>query len=283
LGRSRSRSGWPWSSWQRCGARILAAALCGALSALSWAQAAPGPDGPDPAARCEAAALRAARAEGVPERLMRAIALAESGRSREGALRPWPWTVNMEGEGRWFSAPGPLLDWVRARQAGGAQSFDLGCFQVNHFWHGDAFPSLEAMLDPQANATYAARFLKALKAETGSWELAAGWYHSRTPERASRYRARVLRLREGLAPPRLRLASAPAPAARPARPGGGDAAPGRAGHGARIAAAPGPDAALASLAHAWVAGGAPAPLIGARAAEGGLLRRARPLFAREDG
>ncbi len=144
----------------------------------------------DPADICEIAAQRAARAEGVPPRVLRALTLTETGRSRNGAHRPWAWTVNMEGKGRWFDSRGEALEWVRENHARGARSYDIGCFQINYRWHGEAFDSVEAMFDPDQNASYAARFIKALHAETGSWTAAAAYYHSRTPKYANRYKER---------------------------------------------------------------------------------------------
>ncbi|MEM6744852.1 MAG: hypothetical protein AAF676_14120, partial [Pseudomonadota bacterium] len=181
-----------------------------ALAAPPSARAAPGPDAlPAERAgalsdRCESAAIRAAAASGAPLDLLRAIALAETGTALGGEARPWPWTVNMEGEGRWFASPADLLDWVERRRRAGARSFDLGCFQVNHLWHGEAFASLQEMIDPETNALYAARFLRELREETGSWEAAAGLYHSRTPELASRYRGRVLAILAELQAPGAR-------------------------------------------------------------------------------
>ncbi len=145
----------------------------------------------DPSALCDAAVARAAAKHGAPERLLRSIALVESGRTRNGERRAWPWTVNMEGEGRWFDSRDEALAFVRARQAKGAKSFDLGCLQVNHYWHGKAFDSLEAMIDPAANADYAARYLSGLAAETGDWMRAAGYYHSRNPKPFARYSALI--------------------------------------------------------------------------------------------
>ena len=52
--------------------------------------------------------------------------------------------------------------------------------------------SLDDAFDPTANAAYAARFLSALYTETGSWEAAAGRYHSVTPALGEAYRERVL-------------------------------------------------------------------------------------------
>ena len=54
------------------------------------------------------------------------------------------------------------------------------------------------MFDPDVGAAYASQFLKSLHAERGDWSLAAGAYHSQTPERAGVYRARFDRILAGL-------------------------------------------------------------------------------------
>lgn len=137
---------------------------------------------------CHAAAREAAARTGVPEAVLLAISLTETGTKRDGRFDAWPWTVNMEGKGVWFDSRDEALAYALAEQARGARSFDLGCFQLNHRWHGEAFQqSVEAMFDPVATALYAARFLGDLYAETGSWEKAAGLYHSRTPALAEKY------------------------------------------------------------------------------------------------
>jgi hypothetical protein len=152
------------------------------------------PNGPDLGSVCLAAADAAADAARVPRAVLRALTRTETGRSRGGALQPWPWTVNMEGAGHWFDTREEALAYVGREQARGARSFDVGCFQINHRWHGQHFESVEAMFDPAANAAYAARFIAELFAETGDWSRAAGFYHSRTPEFYNRYRSRFDRL-----------------------------------------------------------------------------------------
>jgi len=147
---------------------------------------------------CEQAAARASASSGVPLSVLRAIALTETGRTRNGAFRPWPWTVNMEGKGEWFDSYEEAYGYVRKHHARGARSYDVGCFQINYRWHGEHFASLEEMLDPDVNAAYAARFLTELHAELGDWSRAAGAYHSRTPHFASRYRTRFDRIRARL-------------------------------------------------------------------------------------
>lgn len=155
-------------------------------------------------ALCESAAQTVALSSGVPASVLRTITLTESGRKHGKHLRPWPWTVNMEGVGKWFATQAEARAYVQTHFDGGARSFDVGCFQINYRWHGQAFSSIDEMFDPMANARYAASFLKSLHAELGDWSLAAGAYHSRTPKYALRYRTRFDQLRatlEGVAPP----------------------------------------------------------------------------------
>lgn len=147
---------------------------------------------------CDAAAARASAASGVPLSVLRAIALTETGRTKRGAFRPWPWTVNMEGRGAWFDSFEEAREYVAGHHARGARSYDVGCFQINYRWHGQHFSSIEEMFDPDANAAYAARFLSELYAEFGDWSRAAGAYHSRTPSFAGKYRARFDRIRARL-------------------------------------------------------------------------------------
>ena len=151
-------------------------------------------------ALCDRAAQEASRATGVPENVLRAITRTETGRAKGGALQPWPWTVNMEGDGHWFDDRDAAKAFVFKRFKQGARSFDVGCFQVNYKWHGHAFASIEEMFDPQRNADYAARFLLRLYQELGSWTAAAGAYHSRTPEYANKYLARYEEIYADLGP-----------------------------------------------------------------------------------
>jgi hypothetical protein len=144
----------------------------------------------EPADLCRASARIAAAEAAVPEEVLLAITLVETGRTIEGRLQPWPWTVNADGEGHWFPDRESAVLFAEALDANGQTSFDVGCFQINHRWHGDGFGSVEAMFDPVENARYAARFLAELAQDRDNWSSAAGAYHSRTPAFAERYRMR---------------------------------------------------------------------------------------------
>lgn len=152
----------------------------------------------DASAICRRVAQEAAAAEEIPFSVMMAISLTETGRKSAQGFTPWPWTVNLEGKGYWFTTASQALEFAEAAFAKGARSFDVGCFQINYKWHGQAFASIHEMFDPRANARYAARLLKRLFAERGSWPQAAGAYHSQNPEHAGPYAARFERIRDGL-------------------------------------------------------------------------------------
>lgn len=152
---------------------------------------------------CDAAARHAAEVTGVPADLLRAITLTET--QTDGTA--WPWSINHAGKGHWF----PTRDEAVAAaskilKTGG--SADLGCFQINSHWHGDAFPSPDAMLDPVENALYAARFLAELHGETGDWSAVVAAYHSRDEFRGAAYLERVRDVQDALeSPPQFAVPS----------------------------------------------------------------------------
>lgn len=157
---------------------------------------------------CRAAATRAARAHDVPPEMMQAITLVETGRSRDGTREPWPWTVNVTGRGYWFDSREKALAHVRETLKQGETSFDVGCFQLNYHWHGQAFRDVEQMFDPEDGADYAARFLRGLYDEAGDWMTAAGYYHSRTKAHFDRYTGLIAAALDREVPQALALASA---------------------------------------------------------------------------
>jgi len=143
---------------------------------------------------CRAAITEAERGANLPRGLLQAIGRVESGRRdpETGQFAPWPWTINAEGEGKYFPTREAAIAHVRQLQARGVRIIDVGCMQVNLHHHPNAFASLEQAFDPLTNARYAARFLSELNGGRADWRQAAGHYHSQTPERAGPYREKVL-------------------------------------------------------------------------------------------
>lgn len=184
----------PAGRYRRAFKALLAMALLGVL--LMAAR------GTEPAAEADhwslcLDAIRAAeRNTGLPPHLLEAIALAESGRRHDAAegFAPWPWTVMAEGRGRFLPAKADAVAAVRDLHARNIRNIDVGCMQINLQHHPAAFGDLDEALDPVANADYAARFLKALFDESGSWANAVARYHASIYGRNRQYRTRVMRI-----------------------------------------------------------------------------------------
>jgi len=141
------------------------------------------------------AAIRTAESEyHLPPGLLGLIAKAESGRpiTSMNDIRPWPWTINADGEGLFLDSKAAAVAWV-AQQQSRRRFIDVGCMQVDLPMHPRAFASLEEAFDPGANARYAARYLSGLyRDEAGrNWDVAVGLYHSHTMSLAAAYRDRV--------------------------------------------------------------------------------------------
>ncbi|MCA3323410.1 MAG: lytic transglycosylase domain-containing protein [Roseomonas sp.] len=162
--------------------------------AATIAAARPAPPAlPQPWGLCAAAIAAAERDSGMPAGLLGAIAKVETGRrAPDGSVQPWPWSYNAAGDGRYAASQAEALQEVRALQARGVRSIDIGCMQVNLLHHPAAFPNLEAGFDPATNLAYAVRFLRELRARTGDWNQAVAMYHSATPERGLIYQQRVM-------------------------------------------------------------------------------------------
>ena len=173
--------------------------LCGAMAVMIAMADAPAVAGPvglpnDPWRLCPEAIAAQEKALAIPKHLLSAIALAESARKHPtfGRRMPWPWTVMAEGEGRYLPTKEAAIAEVRALQARGIRNIDVGCMQVNLHHHADAFYSLDNAFDPFANVAYASKFLRSLYEDFGSWQEAAGRYHSATPELKGPYRDKVV-------------------------------------------------------------------------------------------
>ena len=123
---------------------------------------------------CEAEMRAAAVKYDVPLGVLYAVGLTESG--RKDSLQPY--AMNIGGKAYFArDLTDALKKFGEARDAGIAL-IDVGCMQINHHFHGAEFPSVSAMFAPKANVDYAARFLKALRKQEGSWTLAVARYHA---------------------------------------------------------------------------------------------------------
>jgi hypothetical protein len=144
-----------------------------------------------PGQLCDKAAANASEANRVPIDILLAISRVETGRNAAGVLTPWPWTINADGTATYYDSEAEAVAAASSHLTDGTGTFDIGCFQLNIRYHGQAFSTFEEMFDPEKNADYAARFLVSLYQETGTWADAVAAYHSRTPDLAQSYLNRV--------------------------------------------------------------------------------------------
>lgn len=179
--------------------RPLSRCLCLAILAVALPLLAQARTAAEEALACDQAAQQAADQTGVPLDVLLAISRVETGRTVDGQLAPWPWSVNQAGDGTWFDTRTAAEFAVSEALSTGATNIDIGCFQLNYHWHGQEFASITDMFDPVQNALYAAGYLLRLQSEHGGWDGAIGAYHSKRAEAAEAYLARVTQIM-GLSP-----------------------------------------------------------------------------------
>ena len=166
--------------------RRLAAALAAGVVFTSPALAEDASN--DPLRACDRAAAHAEAEWHLPAGLLAAIGMVESGRSGLESALPvaWPWSINAGGRGFYLSSKPAAIEAVRGLRAAGRQTIDVGCFQVDLFYHPEAFVTLETAFDPDANGCAAARILTLCAFQRQfSGNTAIALYHSASPIRAA--------------------------------------------------------------------------------------------------
>lgn len=130
---------------------------------------------------------------GVPDEVFFAVALQESGKSRDGKFLPWPWTLNIDNQGFYFddreSAELALLRAMHtAEKKGTVGRVAVGLGQIYMPSHAKQFASPLDALDPTVNLNYAAKliateYLWTVRQGRPDWWVAVGRYH--TPSNAA--------------------------------------------------------------------------------------------------
>lgn len=132
----------------------------------------------------------AATDAGVPSDVLYAVALTESGLRIDERVRPWPWTLNVAGQGRFFrSRDDACAALIAVLQNTPAKRVDVGLGQINYGYHAQRVSHPCELLDPYQNLSIAADILKNQYRSAEGWLAATGRYHSPAGgERARRYR-----------------------------------------------------------------------------------------------
>ncbi len=130
----------------------------------------------------------------IPPQLFYAIALAESGKMIEpiNRRRPWPWTLNIAGNGVYFKSRWAAWQALHESLLAGQDLVDIGLMQVNWRYHRASLGSTWLALDPTRNLSVGADILKDCYQKRRDWWASVGCYHAPSNQaRAKRYRARV--------------------------------------------------------------------------------------------
>lgn len=123
---------------------------------------------------CESEITAAAAKYQIPPGILYSVGLTETG--RKGSLQPF--AMNIEGKAYFANSADEVLQRFTAARAQGAKLIDLGCMQINYYFHGENFASANEMLNPRKNVEYAARFLANLHARHETWTMAVARYHA---------------------------------------------------------------------------------------------------------
>lgn len=148
-----------------------AGALC-LLCLAVWTTPAATRDIPPPAYQL------AARDAGIPSAVLYAVALQESGVTLRGRRVPWPWTLNVAGQARWFQTrEAACTDLRRALREVPRTRIDVGLGQINVGYQAGRFDHPCELLDPYRNLAIAATILREHHTPGEDWLLAIGRYH----------------------------------------------------------------------------------------------------------
>ena len=119
----------------------------------------------------------------IPENLLLAISKVESKHS--------PWAVNAQRKSRFFSTKEAAIQHIQKLQAKGVKNINIGCMQINLQTRGRKFKDIGDILTPYNNIAYAAKLMKVLYAQYGSWEEAVKYYHSSSSVHNVTYKHKV--------------------------------------------------------------------------------------------
>lgn len=136
---------------------------------------------------------------GMDSDLLYAIALAESGTTFKGMRRfgPWPWTLNVDHDPRFFSSRSAARKGLEQEVANGNDRIDVGLWQINLRWNGHLVHNPLDLLDPVTNLYAAAAVLQQCGDRFDSTRAVLSCYHAGSVRDIGlAYADRVIRLAE---------------------------------------------------------------------------------------
>jgi len=152
------------------------------------------PLGTAQAASCTEHVLEAERNLSIPRGLLLSIALVESG--QDGS--PQPFAMNLDGKSVYSESVDEAKNHLLDSKGQVRQNATVGCMQLSVQHHRANFRPVERILDPAANVWYAARYLKRLRAESGSWSAAVARYNGGSRSQQRDYTCKIYQHLESL-------------------------------------------------------------------------------------
>ena len=128
----------------------------------------------------------------LPKNILLAISLTETGRLVDGIYIPWPWSLNVKGKGFYLDNKKQATKYALTNIKNFTKNVDIGCMQINYYYHGKKFDNFDDIIDPKTNVLWAGFFLIDLRKKYGSWKEAIMRYHSSNPVRKKNYYNKVL-------------------------------------------------------------------------------------------
>lgn len=142
-----------------------------------------------------------AKRTGVPVNVLFAVALQESAVTLRGQSIPWPWTLNIAGQARYFSSQAVACHALQiALVEVPDYRIDAGLTQINLGHQRRFYRHPCDLLQPQKNLEIAATILREQYRVGENWLSAAGRYHRPAGGPiAARYRHRIAQYLDQLA------------------------------------------------------------------------------------
>ncbi len=134
----------------------------------------------------------------IPFGYLHAITFRETGKTLRGGKKfyPHPWTISLNlpngNKSFYFDTRQEAERKFKSLLAQGYENMDVGCGQLNYFWHIKGKMPINKVFSPEYNLSYAANYLVTLHNQNKSWKEAIGKYHSSTPEKKKSYLAGVM-------------------------------------------------------------------------------------------
>lgn len=165
---------------------LLAAPVIATIALVAPGIAFAGPPTPN---QCLSNAIQAEKTYRIPEGLLQAISIQESGVNG----KPYPWALNLGGRVVYASNIEAARKILGDRSAKGRKNLYAGCMQLSVKYHGGSFASLGELLQPQRNTAYAGKYLASHFDDYGDWEAAVRRYHGGKPRQSAAYFCKIWR------------------------------------------------------------------------------------------